>query len=126
MKSAEIIKRLRRDGWRLHSTKGSHHHYVHDAKPGRVTVVHPREAIRIGTLRRILRAGRLGLDGPMRYFVELDGSEPGVGYDVTVPDLPGCTSAGDDLDEALRNAKEAIALHLRGDGRRRRARAGPD
>ena len=44
MKSAEIIKRLRRDGWRLHSTKGSHHH---------VTVVHPREAIRIGTLRRI-------------------------------------------------------------------------
>ena len=52
MKSAEIIKRLRRDGWRLHSTKGSHH-YVHDAKPGRVTVVHPREAIRIGTPRRI-------------------------------------------------------------------------
>ena len=37
----------------------------------------------------------------MRYFVELDGSEPGFGYDVTVPDLPGCTSAGDDLDEAL-------------------------
>ena len=48
----------------------------------------------------------------MRYLVALDGSEPGVGYDVTVPDLPGCTSAGDDLDEALRNAKEAISLHL--------------
>ena len=52
MKSAEIIKRLRRDGWRLHSTKGSHRHYV---QPGRVTVVHPREAVRIGTLRRIFR-----------------------------------------------------------------------
>ena len=25
----------------------------------------------------------------MRYFVELDGSEPGVGYDVTVPDTAG-------------------------------------
>ena len=48
----------------------------------------------------------------MRYLVELDGSEPGIGYDVTVPDLPGCTSAGDSLDEALRNAKEAITLHL--------------
>ena len=48
----------------------------------------------------------------MRYLVELDGSEPGVGYDVTVPDLPGCTSAGDSLDEALRNVKEAITLHL--------------
>ena len=28
-------------------------------------------------------------------LVELDGTEPGVGYDVTVPDLLGCTSAGD-------------------------------
>ena len=55
MESAELIKRLRRDGWRLHSTKGSHHHFVHDAKPGRVTVVHPREAIRLGTLRQIIR-----------------------------------------------------------------------
>ena len=55
MKSAEIIKRLRRDGWRLPSTKGSHRHYVHDSKPGRVTVVHPREAVRIGTLRRIFQ-----------------------------------------------------------------------
>ena len=27
------------------------------------------------------------------------------------PDLPGCFSAGDDLDEALRNAPEAIALY---------------
>ena len=40
----------------------------------------------------------------MRYFVALDGSEPGVGYDVTVPDLPGCTSGGEDPDDALRNA----------------------
>ena len=27
------------------------------------------------------------------------------------PDLPGCFSAGDDLDKALRNAPEAIALY---------------
>ena len=27
-------------------------------------------------------------------------------------DLPGCFSAGDNLDEALRNAREAILLHL--------------
>ena len=36
------------------------------------------------------------------------------------PDLPGCTSAGDDIDEALRNAPEALELYadgLREDGK---------
>jgi predicted RNase H-like HicB family nuclease len=35
-------------------------------------------------------------------------------YGVTVPDLPGCFSAGRSLDEALAMAKEAIELHLEG------------
>jgi predicted RNase H-like HicB family nuclease len=35
-------------------------------------------------------------------------------YGVTVPDLPGCFSAGETFDEALENAKEAIELHLEG------------
>ena len=35
-------------------------------------------------------------------------------YGVTVPDLPGCFSAGRTLDEALRMGKEAIELHLEG------------
>jgi predicted RNase H-like HicB family nuclease len=30
----------------------------------------------------------------------------------TSPDLPGCFSAGDNLDEALTNARDAILLHL--------------
>ena len=30
---------------------------------------------------------------------------------VWFPDLPGCTSAGDDIDEALRNAPEALELY---------------
>jgi predicted RNase H-like HicB family nuclease len=33
-------------------------------------------------------------------------------YGVTVPDLPGCFSAGDTLEEALSNIKEGIDLHL--------------
>ena len=48
----------------------------------------------------------------MRYLIVLDGSEPGVGYDVTVPDLPGCTSAGDTLGAAINNAAEAIRGHV--------------
>ena len=35
-------------------------------------------------------------------------------YGVTVPDLPGCFSAGSTLEEALINAKEAIEFHIEG------------
>ncbi|MHB1628958.1 MAG: type II toxin-antitoxin system HicB family antitoxin [Bacilli bacterium] len=42
--------------------------------------------------------------------------EPGDvdGYAVTFPDLPGCITEGDSLEEALRMAKEALELHLWG------------
>lgn len=33
-------------------------------------------------------------------------------YGVTVPDIPGCFSAGESIDEAIVNAQEAIAGHL--------------
>ena len=36
------------------------------------------------------------------------------GYGVIVPDLPGCFSAGDTLDEAIGSAREAIACHVEG------------
>ena len=35
-------------------------------------------------------------------------------YGVTVPDLPGCFSAGETLEVALGNAVEAIECHLEG------------
>lgn len=35
-------------------------------------------------------------------------------FGVTVPDIPGCFSAGETLDEAIENAHEAIAFHLEG------------
>jgi predicted RNase H-like HicB family nuclease len=48
----------------------------------------------------------------MRHYVAIiedAGPEKAVG--IWFPDLPGCFSAGDDLDEALRNAPEAITLY---------------
>jgi predicted RNase H-like HicB family nuclease len=33
-------------------------------------------------------------------------------YGVTVPDLPGCFSAGSTIDEAIQEAREAIECHL--------------
>jgi predicted RNase H-like HicB family nuclease len=41
-------------------------------------------------------------------IVEDAGAEKAIG--VWFPDLPGCFSAGDDIDDALRNAQEALAL----------------
>ncbi|MEW6541370.1 MAG: type II toxin-antitoxin system HicB family antitoxin [Bacillota bacterium] len=42
--------------------------------------------------------------------------EPGEikGYIVTFPDLPGCVTEGDTLEEALRMARDALELHLYG------------
>jgi len=40
--------------------------------------------------------------------------EEGTDYGVTVPDLPGCFSAGSTMDEAIAMAREAIELHLEG------------
>jgi predicted RNase H-like HicB family nuclease len=42
-------------------------------------------------------------------IVEEAGRDKAVG--IWFPDLPGCFSAGEDLDEALRNAPEAIGLY---------------
>lgn len=41
-------------------------------------------------------------------------TDDGIRYGVSVPDLPGCTSAGDTFDEALASVVEAIDLHLEG------------
>jgi predicted RNase H-like HicB family nuclease len=43
-----------------------------------------------------------------RYVAVVDG-KPGA-FGVVVPDLPGCTSGGETVDEALHNAVEAVTL----------------
>ncbi len=48
----------------------------------------------------------------MRYPIAIELGDESRAYGVAVPDLPGCFSAGDTLDEAIDNAKEAIELWL--------------
>jgi len=48
----------------------------------------------------------------MTGYVALVHKDPGTSYGVSFPDVPGCISAGDTLDEALANAAEALAGHL--------------
>lgn len=38
--------------------------------------------------------------------------DQGTAYGVTVPDIPGCFSAGETVDEALANTLEAVSGHL--------------
>lgn len=45
------------------------------------------------------------------YQIDLIQEEDG-GYTVVVPQLLGCVSFGDTVEEAIKNAKEAIELHL--------------
>ena len=49
----------------------------------------------------------------MKYAVYLE-KDPDSDFGVTVPDLPGCFSAGTTAEEAFENAAEAILTHLEG------------
>jgi predicted RNase H-like HicB family nuclease len=48
----------------------------------------------------------------MHYPIAIEPCDAEHAYGVVVPDLPGCFSAGDTLDEAIANAPEAIALWM--------------
>ena len=50
----------------------------------------------------------------MLYPIAIEPGDETHAFGVVVPDIPGCFSAGDTLDEALANAREAIELHLEG------------
>ena len=49
----------------------------------------------------------------LRLAVVLHEAEEG-GFWVDLPSLPGCFTQGEDIEEALKNAKEAMELHLEG------------
>ncbi len=48
----------------------------------------------------------------MLYPIAVEKGSHDEAYGVIVPDIQGCFSAGDSFEEALENAKEAIAGHL--------------
>ena len=50
----------------------------------------------------------------MKYPVIIHKDED-TGYGVTLPDIPGCFSLGDTLDEAIRNIQTAVELYHDGE-----------
>ncbi len=60
MKVRELLEMLRKDGWELAQTRGSHRQLVHPQKPGTVTVSgHPGDDIHPKTLKSVLRQAEL-------------------------------------------------------------------
>ena len=62
MKSSEIIKILKKDGWIIHNIRGSHHQLKHPAKKGKVTIPHPKSDIPIGTFKNILKQAQIKME----------------------------------------------------------------
>ena len=48
----------------------------------------------------------------MKYTIVMEPGTETTAWGVEVPDLPGCFAAGDTMDEAMENAKEAICLWI--------------
>jgi predicted RNA binding protein YcfA (HicA-like mRNA interferase family) len=60
MKVSQVLEMLRRDGWVVVATRGSHRQFKHAIKPGRVTVAgKPSDDLPPGTLNSILKQAGL-------------------------------------------------------------------
>jgi predicted RNA binding protein YcfA (HicA-like mRNA interferase family) len=61
MKSREIIKKLKQHGWYEVGVTGSHYHFKHPEKQGKVTVPHPKKDIPLKTVISIEKQSGLKL-----------------------------------------------------------------
>jgi predicted RNase H-like HicB family nuclease len=48
----------------------------------------------------------------VKFFIAIEPGSEHSAWGVVVPDLPGCFSAGDTLEEAMDNARQAIDQHV--------------
>jgi predicted RNA binding protein YcfA (HicA-like mRNA interferase family) len=55
VKSAEILKLLKADGWYVFNIRGRHHQLKHLLKPEKVTVPHPKTDLPLGTVKSIFK-----------------------------------------------------------------------
>lgn len=59
MNSTDLIKAVKKAGWKLNRIKGRHHHFKHERHPELLTIPHPKKDIPKGTLESILKIARL-------------------------------------------------------------------
>jgi predicted RNA binding protein YcfA (HicA-like mRNA interferase family) len=61
MRSAELIKLLEAEGWRLRGVRGSHHVFNHPQRGGHISVPHPKKDLGLGLVHKLLK--QAGLKG---------------------------------------------------------------
>lgn len=59
MKFRELEKIIAADGWKFKNAKGSHRHYIHPVKPGKVTIPNHPGDLDPQTVKSILRQAGL-------------------------------------------------------------------
>ena len=59
MKFKELEKLIKADGWIYKNARGSHNHYIHPIKSGKVTIPNHSGDIDIKTLKSILKQAGL-------------------------------------------------------------------
>ncbi|RSO39162.1 type II toxin-antitoxin system HicA family toxin [Acinetobacter lactucae] len=59
MKSLDLIKMIKADGWYEVRVTGGHHHFKHPTKKGLVTIPHPKKDLPNGTVKSILKQAGL-------------------------------------------------------------------
>jgi predicted RNA binding protein YcfA (HicA-like mRNA interferase family)/predicted RNase H-like HicB family nuclease len=111
--SRDIIRRLEREGWTLIRVTGSHHVFKCAISGQTVVIPHPKKDLGKGLVRAIYKGqvGNLTEAAMAHYVAIIEDAGPDYAVGVWFPDLPGCTSAGDNIDDALRNAPEALELY---------------
>jgi predicted RNA binding protein YcfA (HicA-like mRNA interferase family) len=57
--SRDLIQELQADGWQFVGATGSHHHFKHPVKAGKVTVPHPKKDLHPKVVRSVYRQAGL-------------------------------------------------------------------
>ena len=63
MNSREFIRMLEDEGWELRGVRGSHHIFTHSAKPGHISIMHPKHDLRKGLVHKLLKQAGLKYGG---------------------------------------------------------------
>ena len=59
MRSVDLIRLLRSDGWALDRVRGSHHVFKHPDRPGHIVVPHPKKELGKGLVAAIRKQAGL-------------------------------------------------------------------
>lgn len=59
MRPRDVEKIITEDGWKHKNTEGSHKHFTHPTKPGKVTIPQHKKELDIRTVNSILRQAGL-------------------------------------------------------------------